>query len=158
MAHSPHNIARGYLTLTIMKRHVFLIIVTICCALSWPSTSCYAQGFTKAARTAFHSIRANKAMVTTKATRDFTVQERQRRQIQQRAALKAFPPVSTITHMRHPIMKPISAATLKATVISKQLPVLVPPVRIDSLINTTHFVVAEKKLLDSTAVGNNDNE
>lgn len=141
-----------------MRRHVFLIIVTICCALSWPSTSCYAQGFTKAARSAFHNIRVNKAMVTTKATRDYTIQERQRRQLQQRVALKAFPPVSPIIHVRLPNVKPISTTTLKAVVISKQLPSLVPPVRIDSLINTTHFVVAEKTLLDSTAVDINNND
>ena len=139
-----------------MRRHVFLVIVTISCALSWPSTSCYAQGLAKAASSAFHSIRANKALVTTKATRDYTVQERQRRQLQQRGALKAFPPVSPITHVRHPNVKPISAATLKTSVISKQLPVLVFPVRIDSLINTTHFDMAEKSLSDSTVVDINN--
>lgn len=141
----------------IMKRHVFLIIVTIVCALSWPS-SCNAQTFAKAARSAFHSIRANKAMVTIKAARDLTIQERQKRQIQQRVALKALPPVSPINHVRLPNVKPIPTATLKAAVISKQLPVLVPPVRIDSLINTIHFVVVEESLSDSTIVEINKNE
>ena len=141
----------------IMKRHVFLIIVTIVCALSWPS-SCNAQTFAKAARSAFHSIRANKALVTTKATKDYYAQERQRRQIQQRVALKALPPVSPINPARLPKVKSISTATQKAVVISKQLPVLLPPVRIDSLINTIHFVVLEESLSDSTIVEINKNE
>lgn len=158
MANSPHNIARGFQILTIMKKHVIFIIVTIICAWSWPATSCYAQSFAKTARTAFNSIRVNKAMVTTKAARDFTIQERQRRQIQQRVALKALPPVSPINHVRLPNVKPIPTATQKAVVISKQLPVLVAPVRIDSLINTIHFVVVEESLSDSTIVEINKNE
>lgn len=134
----------------IMKRHVLLIIVTICCALTWSSKSCYAQGFVKAARSAVHSIRVNKALVTTKAARDYTIQERQRRQIQQRVALNALPPVSPTNPVRLPKVKSISTATLKAVAIPKQLPVLLPPVRIDSLINTIHFVVVEESPSDST--------
>lgn len=142
----------------IMKRHVLLIIVTICCALTWPSKSCYAQGFVKAARSAVHSIRVNKALVTTKAAKDYYAQERQRRQIQQRAALIALPPVPPINLVRLHNVKPIPTATPKTEVISKQLPILVPPVRIDSLINTIHFVVVEESLSDSTIVEINKNE
>ncbi len=158
MANSPHNIARGYQLLTIMKKHVIFIIVTIICAWSRPTTSCYAQGFAKAAKSAFHSIRVNKALVTTKAARDYTIQERQRRQIQQRVALKALPPVSPINPARLLKMKSISTATLKAVAIPKQLPVLLPPVRIDSLTSFTHFNVKEESLSDSTIVDINNYE
>ena len=141
-----------------MRQHVFLIITIIGCALSWPTTSCNAQTFAKAARSAFHSIRANKALVTTKAARDYTIQERQRRQIQQRVALKALPPVSPINPARLPKMKSISTATLKAVAIPKQLPLLLPPVRIDSLTSFTHFNVKEESLSDSTIVDINNYE
>lgn len=143
-----------------MRHHVLLIIVSFCCALLWSSTSCYAQaqGFARAARSAFHSIRVNKALVTTKAARDYAIQERQRRQIQQRVALKVLPPVSPINPVRLSKVKSISTATLKAVAIPKQLPVLLPPVRIDSLNSFTHSIVTEESLSDSTIVDINNYE
>ena len=155
---SPYIKVKGFKIFMIMRHHVFLILTIIGCALSWPTTSCNAQTFAKAARSAFHSIRANKALVTTKAARDYTIQERQRRQIQQRVAFEALPPVSPINHMRLPNVKPISTATLKAVVIPKQLSVLLSPVRIDSLNSFTHSIVTEESLSDSTIVDINNYE
>ena len=96
-----------------MKNNAILIIVIICCALSWPSATCDAQGFAKATRSVSKCIRANKTIIGANTIRGYSIQEQQRHQIAQNVVRQTLP--STIRH------NTISATAAKSIVVVRSL-------------------------------------
>ena len=140
-----------------MKKNIFFIIALFCCVLSWPSTNCNAQVFTKAARTAVKCLSNNKAILGANAVRGYSIQEHQRRQIAQSVARQALQSTSHLNAAAVAKASTIVANKKSALQVSPRLHDMTKLPKETMQNDSTLFPILPTMSTDTTSVVNKGN-